>query len=345
MGSGKVQRLRMRTILYTCYVLLPLWCAAPPAVAQGISLSPTVSIGVLDGPVAETFGQIEDIAVDGEGKIYVLDYLAREIRVFSDGGRHLQTVGRQGGGPGEFREPSALTVGPGAALHVADATGRITIYRLADTLEYAGSFRIDFSARDLCAVGGYLFVAGYFQGHVIHKFQITGDTSELVASFGESTAQPPLPTDAALPNVACIPDPAMLVVTSGFYPTLKSYSTGGQLIWSSELPDFRRMSITVRGEGWVFGFPDGPRWHHGILGVVPLQDSRLAVQLRVRRPMGEVSEIETRVVSAEGTELFRQPLPFEFVVARSPLVYGRTSDPYPQVIVAQMTVTDTRRSH
>jgi hypothetical protein len=254
-------------------------------------------------------------------------------------------VGREGGGPGEFQEPSALTVGPGAALHVLDATGRITIYQLADTLEYAGSFRIDFGARDLCAAGGYLFVAGYFQGHVIHKFQLTGDTGELVASFGESTAQPPLPADYTLAQLACIPDPTMLVLTGGFYPTLKSYSTSGQLIWSSELPDFRQMSITVKGEGWVFGFPDGPRWNHSVHGVVPLPDSRLAVQLHIRRPPGEVSEIESRVVSAEGTELYRQRLAFELVVARSPLVYGKTSDPYPRVIVAKMTVTDTRRSH
>ena len=330
-------------ILHTCHLLLPTWCVAPPAVAQEISLSPTLSIGVLDDPAAETFGRIEDIAVDDEDRIYVLDYLTREIRVFTSGGRHLQTVGREGGGPGEFQAPLALTVGPGAALHVADGAGRITIYRLADTLEYAGSFRTGFSARDLCAAEGYLFVAGYFEGHVIHKFQIAGDTGELVASFGESTAQPPLPTDYSMPQLACIPDPMMLVVTGGFYPTLKSYSTSGQLIWSSELPDFRQMSITVEGEAWVFGFPDGPRWNHSIQRVVPFPHSRLAVQLLIRRPRGEVSEIETRVVSAEGTELYRQRLPFEFVVARSPLVYGKTTDPYPQVIVAQMTVTDPRR--
>lgn len=59
----------------------------------------------LGGPDVEgpaSFGQIAQIAVDGDGRVAVLDFQAQELRVFGSDGAHLRTFGGKGGGPGEL---------------------------------------------------------------------------------------------------------------------------------------------------------------------------------------------------------------------------------------------------
>ncbi|HUG40296.1 MAG TPA: 6-bladed beta-propeller [Longimicrobiales bacterium] len=72
-----------------------------------------------EGP--DLFGSVAGIAVDGRGRIHVLDRQAKELRTFAPDGRHVRTVGREGGGPGEFRDPIGLAAGPdGETLYVVD---------------------------------------------------------------------------------------------------------------------------------------------------------------------------------------------------------------------------------
>ena len=62
-----------------------------------------LELGSFDGPGADVFGHISSVAVGLDGKIFVLDDLAQEIRVFDANGSHLYSFGRRGEGPGEFR--------------------------------------------------------------------------------------------------------------------------------------------------------------------------------------------------------------------------------------------------
>lgn len=77
-------------------------------------------LGSVSGEGPEAFGDVRGIAVDGRGRIYVLDAQAREIRAFGSDGTHIWSAGREGEGPGEFREPNGLTLGPEGRLWVAD---------------------------------------------------------------------------------------------------------------------------------------------------------------------------------------------------------------------------------
>ncbi|MYE69767.1 MAG: hypothetical protein F4237_06950, partial [Gemmatimonadetes bacterium] len=63
---------------------------------------PLLSIGQLTGPDELLFGRIATARRDGAGNVIVADRQAHQIRVFDAGGRHLQTLGREGEGPGEF---------------------------------------------------------------------------------------------------------------------------------------------------------------------------------------------------------------------------------------------------
>lgn len=72
----------------------------------------------VEGP--DLFGNISAIAVDGLGRIYVAESQAQEIRVFDADGRHVRTIGRKGGGPGEFEQISGMDWGPDGNLWVMD---------------------------------------------------------------------------------------------------------------------------------------------------------------------------------------------------------------------------------
>jgi hypothetical protein len=75
-----------------------------------------LSIGALDAPAEEVFGQIAEVVVDSIGNIYVLDDLNHVLRVFGPEGRLITAIGRQGNGPGEFdAELAAFIDGDGIA--------------------------------------------------------------------------------------------------------------------------------------------------------------------------------------------------------------------------------------
>ena len=84
-----------------------------------------------DGP--EGFGDVQDIAVDPTGQIYVLDVGSEEVRAFGRDGAYLRTTAREGEGPGEFgysstnritwRAPGQLWISNGGQLMVVDTLG------------------------------------------------------------------------------------------------------------------------------------------------------------------------------------------------------------------------------
>lgn len=68
-------------------------------------LVPEVSIGVLDGEEHLMFGTPVSLAVAADGRIFVMDRQVLAVRVFAADGSYLRTLGRDGGGPGEFGGP------------------------------------------------------------------------------------------------------------------------------------------------------------------------------------------------------------------------------------------------
>lgn len=88
-----------------------------------VHLVPQVAIGELEGPDPYVLGNPGAVDMDGEGRIYVADRHAREIRVFDSDGRHLFSFGREGGGPGEFTDPDDLRIAPSGEVIVRDQRG------------------------------------------------------------------------------------------------------------------------------------------------------------------------------------------------------------------------------
>ena len=93
-----------------------------------------VRIGTLEGSGPDLFGSISAIEVDEQGRIYVFENQAQELRVFDASGNHVRTIGREGGGPGEFKQGIGLTWAPGGNLWVVDPGNvRISIFDTAGT--------------------------------------------------------------------------------------------------------------------------------------------------------------------------------------------------------------------
>jgi len=67
------------------------------------------------------FGVIAEFLHDDDGNIYLLDSQLSEIQVFDRDGTWLRTVGREGEGPGEFRNGADMFWTPGGELGVVQA--------------------------------------------------------------------------------------------------------------------------------------------------------------------------------------------------------------------------------
>lgn len=133
-------RLRLATILVA--LVLGATLSARPAIPQPAESAPDelglesvwcpdcevrireiVALGDAEGP-----GILEDYVVetrlDSRGRYYVLEAFATRIQVYGADGEHLATIGREGEGPGEFRNVSDIVVGDADSLYAFDLLNR-----------------------------------------------------------------------------------------------------------------------------------------------------------------------------------------------------------------------------
>ncbi len=102
---------------------------SPQAGPEGVpTLVEVLRIGSLDD-TCDAFGRIMSLAVDGDGRIYVADSQASDIRLFSPEGECVRTFGRSGEGPGEFRLLAGIAWQPPGFLWTIDSVAeRFTVF-------------------------------------------------------------------------------------------------------------------------------------------------------------------------------------------------------------------------
>jgi len=104
-----------------------------------------VLIGSVDGEGALA-GEPTSVVQDTRGNYYVTQFMERsQILVFSQTGRFVQRLGRNGRGPGEFNRIALVIVGPGDSLYVFDpGNARLTVlsptYAVARTAAINGQY-------------------------------------------------------------------------------------------------------------------------------------------------------------------------------------------------------------
>ena len=118
------------------------------------------------------------------GRIYVADRPNDRVVVFDSSGRYAGTLGRSGDGPGEFRDPAAVSMDPSGSLVVWDSRRRI-LSRWSSGGDFLGEERPDLDyggpgfamGTDWLAVVTVTAAGMAFERHlVVHR---EGDTTTL----------------------------------------------------------------------------------------------------------------------------------------------------------------------
>jgi len=138
---------------HTLAVVTVLVISTPPPAAghqqwwTDAPIAETRTIGVTIGEPEYEFSSISAIRFLPDNRIVVADAGLHNIRVFTTDGVHVRTMGRSGGGPGEYVTPTSIFVD--TLIRVLDPRqGRVTIYSV-ETLELR-------TTRPLQSLGGYL---------------------------------------------------------------------------------------------------------------------------------------------------------------------------------------------
>lgn len=89
-----------------------------------------VTIGQFEGPDEYMFGSIRSLAVAPDGSIYLFDSHVPALRKYAPDGTYLRTFGREGGGPGEYKQPDGgLAVLPDGRVVLRDpGNARLSVY-------------------------------------------------------------------------------------------------------------------------------------------------------------------------------------------------------------------------
>lgn len=107
-----------------------------------LAATPMFDLGAYDAEGPELFDEVAGAMRLSSGVVVVAERGALELRFFEEDGEHIRTVGRKGGGPGEFENVRFLELWRGDSLIVYD--GNRQMYSVFDSAgQFARSFRLE----------------------------------------------------------------------------------------------------------------------------------------------------------------------------------------------------------
>lgn len=119
------------------------------------------TIGSKDGDIEYIIGSVRDVDVY-KNHVIVLDDESKKIRVYRvNDGKHVDTIGRQGSGPGEFSTPNDVFVNQNGDIWVADSDQSVLRFAYKDTAYvYQYSFDTGENPEYICGNGDDIFTYG-----------------------------------------------------------------------------------------------------------------------------------------------------------------------------------------
>ena len=128
-SSMQTDDVRVDTIAGVVHVTNGARGAWGDVAAWEVDLERAVRIGAAEGEEAYTFGRVSGVYVAPDGRIFVGDAQAREVRIFSTEGEFVGRLGRTGEGPGEFRHVDGIGAAPGGGIAVLDGVlSRVSVF-------------------------------------------------------------------------------------------------------------------------------------------------------------------------------------------------------------------------
>jgi hypothetical protein len=334
------------------FVLLALCACEPEATHEQLAdvvLEEVAAVGVVQGAPMEEFGRIRDVLAVEDGSFFVLDVQTPAVAWFALDGTYLDGVRSRGAGPGELGAPLAMDVNDSSRLSIVDRDNRrLGTYRFGDggiIFESATTGEWSIGGLSMCSVGSRRFIRDFRVGYLIHEVDASG---QAIASFEEAEPLssedygPFLPLIAPQINaglLTCLDSPDRIISVSTYLPYVRAFSPDGELLWETEIADFRPWSITASMESGVRYEVDPGQGSHAAQSAVRWSPETLLVQYSISPRTGTPEDrdffgIESRELAlANGEEIGRsEHLPF-IVDTQGNLVYARQNLPYPRVFV------------
>lgn len=304
-----------------------------------------------DPETANVFGSVHDAELFADGDFIVLDAAGPRLHLFDRHGQRLATAGRGGEGPGEFREPRALSLRNDSSVLVIDGTGRVSEFlRTGDSLAYDRQFRIDASPVDMCARNDTVYVLSPDPaGEVVQVYSVDGDSLFAFGKIYESD-NPLVTMSIQQGTIGCSQEAVVLGFT--VLPYVFVFSPEGRLKEFIELDGFVPMSLVERPSGGVGSeYRDGDSIQHFILRVATAEANGAFVQVARRSVEGsrrgfeydhlvtyrlEWYPLDWQLLGISHVEVFRG----RSGRSRTSLV-GGTDAPFPQVLVSRRQEGDS----
>lgn len=334
----------VRVLLLVSVLLTPLVARGQgPDRTRIEALGMRTAFGVETGDAAAEMGGVQDLAVDENGRMFLLDAKLGRLRLVDRQGRLVAVAGRPGSGPGEFRNPNAIAYDARTRrLFVADqGLGRVSIFTVvADSMSYQGAFPITQFAVDMCVLDGLLILYSP-SGQDVPVIVVLTPEGKEVRRFGQgfgAEGGPMLRMAMRGGSVACLPAARMVLLSAQLDPTVSAFNLEGESLWSVRLSGFIPARIRVEKNGYGMD-PATPQPWDLADRLFVVGDTMVALQWerRVRPPpspgRSEPVGRTTVVLSRRGRELWRQEDLPSIVFGAGDLLYSASDDPYPRATV------------
>ncbi|MBL0892156.1 MAG: hypothetical protein IBJ19_16315, partial [Gemmatimonadaceae bacterium] len=220
------------------------------------------------------------------------------LKVFDYSGRLLQTLGRSGGGPGEYRAPTSLSFDSRRQrlLVVDPSNARVTAYQVRDSLIAPRFLRIEDSGiRSVCALGTRLLGLARNAPTILRELREEGDKLTVVSSFGEPRTNHPLGTHPMVRTRAsdgpllCDELGNRAIVASAMLGEVHVFNAANRQQVTTPIPGFRRITMVVEDNALAMVPPAGG--YDVVHGLVSWEGSVRAVTERTRPMPGAVPMI------------------------------------------------------
>jgi DNA-binding beta-propeller fold protein YncE len=187
----------------------------------------------------------EDIVTDTKGNVYILDSGNHRIQKFGSDYQYLDTIGRQGQGPGEFYFPSSLDIGQDNYLYVSDPQNKRIQILKPDGTEYKtikflnesiGSIKLLHSGNIIMnPAGGFIMIPSFEENELSKLIKVYDREGNLVREFGE-----PFDFKHILMNRMgnqyefAVDEDDCIYVTFMHQNRIEKYSPEGKLLWRAD---------------------------------------------------------------------------------------------------------------
>ena len=204
----------------------------------------------------EMFGRIIDVEHDQKGRIFVLDEVNTEVRVFSPEGVYLFSVGAKGEGPGEFLNPEWIALDEQDTLYVADRRRRIEVFApYGEQYAYVRTIILPISPiGGLCVNDTSIFIHSDVMEKdesLIYHLDKDGNIVNKFGSLEYHSDEPIVLMYITRGYMACNSRGDLLLIAFRNAPIVQAYRSDGSLLWQLWIEGLDLVGFTERATGGV----------------------------------------------------------------------------------------------